>query len=75
MDGYAAYSKATTLASPERPLLLRVCWAVAAGDEPTELDERTFHGAVEPCLKITTGGIFPKVQGAISCWRSESSTG
>ncbi|KAK1961363.1 hypothetical protein LY78DRAFT_750273 [Colletotrichum sublineola] len=38
MDGYAVCSEATVLASPERPLLLRVCGTIAAGDGPMELD-------------------------------------
>ncbi|KAK2042705.1 molybdopterin biosynthesis protein [Colletotrichum somersetense] len=63
MDGYAVCSDVTGLASPERPLLLRVCGTIAAGDEPTELDGSIFRGAVEPCLEIMTGGIFPKVSG------------
>ncbi|KAK1579679.1 MoaB/Mog domain-containing protein [Colletotrichum navitas] len=63
MNGYAVCSDATALASPGRPLLLRVCGTVAASDELTELDERIFRNEVEPCLEIMTGGIFPKVVG------------
>lgn len=63
MNGYAVCSGATALASPGRPLLLRVCGTVAASDELTELDERILRNEVEPCLEIMTGGIFPKVVG------------
>ncbi|KZL83585.1 molybdopterin biosynthesis protein [Colletotrichum incanum] len=63
MDGYAVCSEAATLASPERPLLLKVCGTIAAGDEPMELNEGVFRDSAEPCLEIMTGGIFPKVTG------------
>ncbi|GKT41511.1 molybdopterin molybdenumtransferase [Colletotrichum spaethianum] len=63
MDGYAVCSEATMLASPEKPVLLKVFGTIAAGDEPTELDEGIFRGSAEPCLEIMTGGIFPKVTG------------
>ncbi|GKT92199.1 molybdenum cofactor biosynthesis protein [Colletotrichum tofieldiae] len=61
MDGYAVCSEATKNASPEKPLLLKVCGTIAAGDEPMELNEGDFQDSAEPCLEIMTGGIFPKV--------------
>lgn len=69
MDGYALNSRATSTASPEKPVLFHVKGVIAAGDEPLRLS--SVPGAdsglgingpstVFPCVEIMTGARFPE---------------
>ena len=69
MDGYALNWRATSTASPEKPVLFHVKGVMAAGDEPLHLsgapgtdsglgiDDPT---TVFPCVEIMTGARFPE---------------
>lgn len=69
MDGYALNSKATSNASPDKPVVFHVKGVMAAADEPLHLS--SVPGAdsglgidspttVFPCVEIMTGARFPQ---------------
>ncbi|PYH40213.1 molybdopterin molybdotransferase MoeA [Aspergillus saccharolyticus JOP 1030-1] len=62
MDGYALNSAATQSATPETPIIFRVCGTIAAGDEPLRIDNGTVSD-IPPCVEIMTGAPFPQNAG------------